>query len=213
MPGYAVLDLETTGFSPARGDRIVEIGIVSLDPAGDSEGEWGTLVNPQRNVGATRVHHITARDVVAAPTMAELAPQLIEVLRGRVLVAHNASFDVPFLTAELNRAGVHLPAAKLPQLCTMRLAPNFLVTPTRKLDDCCRAAGVSLVNAHSALGDARATAMLFAHYMHFRDMNGRTDMPGPAVWARWDAEVARAERYAWPQATCCDRPVHLVLRG
>lgn len=202
MSGYAVLDLETTGFSPAGGDRIVEIGIVDLGVGGESEREWTTLVNPQRAVGATRVHHITAHDVADAPTMAELASELIELLRGRVVVAHNAAFDVPFLTAELARVGVPLAPARVPQLCTMRLSSYFLTTRTRRLEDCCQAAGISLVDAHSALGDARATARLLVHYMNC-----------PVQCPPWQAELARAQSYRWPELLDVCPPAHLLPRG
>lgn len=201
MSGYAVLDLETTGFSPARGDRIVEIGIVALGPGGETESEWTTLVDPQRVVGATRVHHITERDVAGAPTMAQLAPELIEQLRGRVVVAHNSAFDVPFLTAELNRVGVPLAEGRVPQLCTMRLSHYFLDIPKRRLEDCCRAAGIRLIDAHSALGDARATARLLVHYM-------ACDVPCPP----WQAEVARARVYPWPQLLPVGGQARLVPR-
>ncbi|SER91444.1 DNA polymerase-3 subunit epsilon [Propionibacterium cyclohexanicum] len=200
MPGYAVLDLETTGFSWARGDRIVEIGIVALGAGGEPEGEWTTLVNPQRMVGATRVHHITTSDVADAPTMGELAPQLVEQLRGRIVVAHNCAFDVPFLVAELTRAGVPLPGERMPQLCTMRLSHYFLEPASRRLEDCCRAAGIRLVDAHSALGDARAAAQLLVHYM-----NSKVACPP------WQAELNRAPSYRWPELSA-GGAAHLLPR-
>lgn len=188
MAGYAVLDLETTGFSPARGDRIIEIGLVRLDPAGAIDDEWSTLVNPRRSMRATRVHHITSDDVAKAPTMSQLAPELVDRLRGRVIVAHNSSFDVGFLTAELRNAGMTIPPETIPNVCTMRQSTRFLQAKSRRLVDCCAAAGVSLVNAHSALGDARATAELFGHYL----AAAGDELP-------WQSVVDRAETYPWPR--------------
>lgn len=109
MP-FAVIDLETTGFSPARGDKIVEIGIVLVDDDGAIEHEWGTLVNPKRDVGPTHVHGIRASDVVAAPLFADVAAHVASLLSGRTLVAHNQAFDVRFLRAELAATGIHIPA-------------------------------------------------------------------------------------------------------
>lgn len=197
----AVLDLETTGFSPARGDRIIEIGLVRLDPQGHVDDEWSTLVNPRRTVRATRVHHITSADVAAAPTMAELAPGLVDKLRDRVVVAHNSSFDVGFLTAELRTAGMTIPPEPIPSVCTMRQSTRFLHARSRRLVDCCEAAGVSLRDAHSALGDARATAELFGHYL--RAAGG--ELP-------WQDVVDRARRYPWPQALFVEPQTHLVQR-
>jgi DNA polymerase-3 subunit epsilon len=59
VDGFAVIDFETTGFSPARGDRAVEVGVVLLARDGVREGEWDTLLNPMRDVGASWVHGIT----------------------------------------------------------------------------------------------------------------------------------------------------------
>lgn len=207
MSGFAVLDLETTGFSPARGDRIVEIGIVLLDERGERQGEWTTLVQPGRSVGATAVHHITREDVAGAPTMGQLTGRLLAQLRGRVVVAHNATFDVPFLDAELRRVGTDLPPEQMPWACTMRLGRRLLSPPppTFKLADCCRAAGVGLHDAHSALGDARAAAGLFEVYLAIDA--GR---PGPAPWA---SARRRAERYPWPTGIVDPADAPLVPRS
>jgi DNA polymerase-3 subunit epsilon len=94
MAGYAVLDFETTGLFPSH-DRVIEVAVVHVDETGTITGQWDTLVNPQRDLGAQRIHHITSAEVMDAPTFAEIAPKLIELLSGRVLVAHNASFDTP----------------------------------------------------------------------------------------------------------------------
>ncbi|MFJ2034089.1 PolC-type DNA polymerase III [Streptosporangium sp. NPDC087985] len=75
-PGYLVIDLETTGLHPSRHDRIVEIGIVHLDPAGQVTGEWSTLVNPGRDLGSQHVHGINAADVRYAPTFNGIAATL-----------------------------------------------------------------------------------------------------------------------------------------
>ncbi|SYZ34095.1 DNA polymerase III polC-type [Propionibacterium australiense] len=207
MPGYAVLDLETTGFSPRRGDRIVEIGIVLLDEQGRSQGEWGTLIQPWRDVGATSVHHITDRDVAAAPTLEQVTGRLIAQLRGRLVIAHNASFDVSFLDTELRRVGAELPPEPMPSVCTMRLGRTLLSPrpPTFKLADCCRAAGVSLRHAHSALGDARATAELFGVYL---DIASALDGPAP-----WSGAGGRAEHYAWPVGLADPVDAPLLLRS
>ena len=87
MSGYAVVDLETTGLRPSWHDRIVEIGIVLLDPDGEQEVTWETLVNPQRDLGPQEVHGIAAADVLAAPTFADVAGPVAD------------------LRAELDRAG------------------------------------------------------------------------------------------------------------
>ncbi|ATE57849.1 exonuclease domain-containing protein [Actinosynnema pretiosum] len=150
--GYAVVDVETTGFR--RSDRVVEVAVVQLDRDRRVTGEWCTLLNPGRDLGPQHVHRIRAADVWGAPTFALAAGALARRLAGRVLVAHNLAFDARFLAAEFGRVGVD---ADFDGLCTMRLSGG-----RRSLRDCCADAGVPLLDAHSALADARAAAALFA---------------------------------------------------
>lgn len=176
--GYAVIDLETTGFSPARGDRIVEIGVVLIDDSGAVEGEWTTLVNPQRDVGATHVHGIRASDVVDAPLFGDVAAHLVNLLSGRTLAAHNQEFDLRFLRAELAGQGYMLPATYA-ALCTMLWARASF--GAAKLRDVCAVLAIENTAAHAALGDARATAAVVTALMH---AVGRTN--------RWEADVLSA---------------------
>ena len=105
MGQYAVIDVETTGLSPAQNHRILEVAVVLADDNGNLVDEWETLVNPLREVGAAEIHGLTAADVYAAPTFDEILPELVSLLSGRMLVAHNLAFDARFLAAEFARAG------------------------------------------------------------------------------------------------------------
>ena len=156
VQGFAAIDMETTGLSP-RVDRVVEIAVIQLDCGLAPCGEFATLINPGRDIGATHVHRITARDVAGAPRFEQVAPMLLDVLRGRVVVAHNVQFDVRFLHAEFARLGIGLP--ELPVMCTMQLAPRYLRgLPARSLAACCLAAGIALDGAHAATVDVGGPA-------------------------------------------------------
>jgi DNA polymerase-3 subunit epsilon len=122
-------------------------------------------VNPQRDVAATEVHGLSAADVYAAPTFAQIAGELKSLLECRVPVAHNLAFDAPFLAAEFERAGYPVPLTTTSGLCTMRLASCYLSGGRRTLEACCDSIGCPVECAHAALDDARATARLLAHYM------------------------------------------------
>jgi DNA polymerase-3 subunit epsilon len=163
-PLFAVVDLETTGFSPLVGDRVVEIGIVRIAGDGCTVDEYATLVNPLRDVGPTHVHGITQEDVAHAPTFAEVVGDVLSRLAGVIFVAHNARYDRDFLSAELSSAGIFLPA--IPSLCTLklgyRLHPELV---NHRLGTCCEAAGLVHGGPHSAIEDARATAHLLTHYL------------------------------------------------
>jgi len=202
MSGYAVVDLETTGFAASKSDRVVEIAVVLVSENGQIEGEWATLVNPGRDVGPTHIHGITAAEVIGAPPFAALAPRVLESVSGRTIVAHNSRFDTGFLAAELQRAGVPLAELPLPSLCTMEWAPAFLSAQSRRLEDCCAAAGIAIENAHSALGDARATAGLLTVYLSC------CGFPTP-----WHQANERCGCYPWPVYTGEARPVPLVERS
>ena len=99
-----------------------------------------------------------------APTFEQIAPQLVELLSGRVLIAHNASFDTRFLLAELDRAGYRIDG-RPDALCTMRMAREFLPGAGRSLADCCAALDIEIGDAHRASADALATARLLQHYI------------------------------------------------
>ncbi|MFD4639521.1 exonuclease domain-containing protein [Lentzea sp. NPDC058436] len=99
--GYAVVDVATTGPSPA--DRVIEVAVVHLDASGRRTDEWCTLVDPRRDFG-TR-HGISPADVRRAPQFAGVAGELAARLAGRVLAAQDLTFCQGFLTAEYARLG------------------------------------------------------------------------------------------------------------
>ena len=156
--GFAVVDLETTGFEAYGRDRIVEIAIVRVDAFGHELGVFETLIDPLRPPGPTRVHGISSAMLRHAPAFAEVASSVLAWLDGVVVVAHNAAFEEAFLSAELQRAGYRVP--RLPALDTLALAQQHVPTGDHRLGTVCDWAGIELVDAHTALGDALATAHL-----------------------------------------------------
>src|SRR5688500_1267974 len=136
---YAVIDVETTGFSPATGDRIVEIAIARVDARGRIEDEYSTVLNPGRDVGPVFVHGISNSEVQDAPRFEDVAGELLDRLDGAVVVAHNAVFEERFLAAEFGRLGLQLPLN--PALCSLWLARRTMRTPNHKLTTLARAAG------------------------------------------------------------------------
>lgn len=163
MDGYAVLDVETTGFSPRTGDRVVEIAVVLLDCDGRREAEWDSLVNPLRGVGATWVHGISDDDVVCAPAFDRIAGHLAEMFRGRVIVAHNLDFDARFVAAEFDLLGHPVGLDRTAGLCTMRMAQRH-TSGKCTLEACCARWAIALDGSHRALTDARASAGLLSMF-------------------------------------------------
>lgn len=202
---YAVIDVESTGIFPAGNDRILEVAVVRLDATGESRDEFVTLVNPNRDVGPTHLHGIRPGDVIGAPTFAEVAPHLLRLLSGCVVVGHNVRFDLEFLRYEMLRLGLQLP--RLACTCTLQLAAHASVNcRSRKLADVCDALGIALSSAHSALDDARAAARVFAHLRNtpvpiyekdedseafLLEVDALRPAPEPKVWTRRAAAEER----------------------
>jgi DNA polymerase III subunit epsilon len=177
---YAVVHVETTGLSPAKGDRIVEIAIARVDARGRIEDEYATLVNPGRDVGPIFVHGISNTEVLDAPTFEEIAGELLARMDGAVVVAHNAAFAERFLAAEFARMGVTLPLN--PALCSLWLARRTLRAPNHRLDTLARVVGLPLADAHTATADVRTIAallpqMLAIHGQPLRYLTGLRPMP------------------------------------
>jgi DNA polymerase-3 subunit epsilon len=155
---FVVLDLETTGGAP-DGGGITEIGAVKVR-GGEELGVLGTLVNPGEVIPPfiTVLTGITQAMVLPAPPIERVLPSLLEFLRGAVLVAHNAPYDVGFLKAACIRHGYTWPALRV--LDTAALARRVLTrdeVPNRKLGTLAAYFRATVSPTHRALDDARAT--------------------------------------------------------
>lgn len=119
LPCYVLLDLETTGGNPVH-DRITEIAAVRIE-GGREVARWSTLVNPGTPISAfiQNLTGITNAMVADAPGFDEVAPRLLDILKGAVLVAHNVRFDHGFLLNEFTRVDHSL---RVKTLCTVRLS-------------------------------------------------------------------------------------------
>lgn len=183
----AVVDVETTGLSPWRHNRVVEIAVVLLDREGNNLDEYETLVNPGRDVGPTSIHGITATDVLNAPSFSEIAGDVVALLsRAAVLAGHNVTFDRNFLISEFERLPARFP--DVPLFCTCAQLGR------QNLAACCAELGIELDSSagdfHSALFDARATAKIVAHLV----AEEPSLVPLPATRIAWPSLVAKRAR-------------------
>jgi len=164
QPGFVVFDIETTGLSPTS-DRMIEIGLIRTDNLGNPLAYWSSLINPQQAMTATEIHGISDKDVTNSPTFEAVLDQVLPRIRGQVLAAHNAEFDISFLRVELARVGWELP--KTPALCTMEESQNFIPgLSRRRLQDCIEALGIDQAVEHRALGDASLATALVNFYLN-----------------------------------------------
>ena len=97
-----VLDTETTGLDPQKGDRLVEIGCVELVNLIATGKTWHRYFNPQRDMpdGAFQVHGLSEEFLADKPLFAQDSDEFLEFLGDAQLVIHNAEFDMRFLNAE-----------------------------------------------------------------------------------------------------------------
>ncbi|WP_153099649.1 3'-5' exonuclease family protein [Paraburkholderia hayleyella] len=145
------VDLETTG-GAAASDRITEVGVVELGPAGVSR--WSTLVDPQQPIPPfiQQLTGITHEMVQGAPTFEMIAAMLFQRLDGKLFVAHNASFDRGFLQSAFRRAGFSF---NPDVLCTVRLSRALFPAEKRHgLDALVERHALLPSDRHRALADA-----------------------------------------------------------
>jgi DNA polymerase-3 subunit epsilon len=156
---FVVIDLETTGWSPDVAG-ITEVGAVRVR-AGQMLGELAILVNPGGPVPAEITELTGLRDdmLTMAPPIGSVLPALLGFAGDCVVTAHNAPFDLGFLTAACQAAGMAWPVA--PVLDTLPLARALIApdeVPDCKLATLAAHFGVREEPRHRALADARATA-------------------------------------------------------
>jgi DNA polymerase III subunit epsilon len=156
---FAIVDIETTGGSPAGGG-ITEIAVLIHDGE-EVTREFQTLVNPGHSV-PTYITGLTGIDnsmVMDAPTFEEIADELWDLLDGRVFVAHQVNFDYSFIREAFLKNGRLLNSSRI---CTVRLARKvFPGLGSYSLGRLCESQKIPILARHRAMGDARATAILF----------------------------------------------------
>ncbi len=154
-----VFDFETTGLD-AREDRIVEVGAIKL-VNGEAVDEFSTLVNPGILIPdhISSISGINNQMVADKPSIETVLPKMLEFISGSLLFAHNADFDMAFLTANASRLGYEL---HLPCFCTFKLSRQLLPQlESRSLDRLAQHYGLSFVSRHRSIGDAQVTATVF----------------------------------------------------
>jgi DNA polymerase-3 subunit epsilon len=155
---FIVVDVETTGTRPTAGDRVTEVAAVRVCN-GVATVVFDSLINPERAIPSsiTAITNISWAMVKDAPRFGEVCDQLLGVLEGHVFVAHNASFDWRFISAEVERATRRRLHGRT--LCTVRLARKLLPQLSRRnLDSVTAYYGIDIGARHRAGGDALATA-------------------------------------------------------
>lgn len=177
MPPIAILDFETTGLSPAEGDRATEVAIVLME--GDRVvGRFQSLMNAGVRINSFIEAYtgITNEMIESAPPASEVMAEAAQFVGDAPLVAHNASFDRRFWEAEMARLDR---ASPQPFACTMLLSRRlYPEARSFKLGSLAAYHDLSFSGrAHRAMADAEVAAALLARIR--RDLERRYDVPDP----------------------------------
>src|SRR5438445_13700312 len=133
-----VLDSETIGLDPLRGDRLVEIGCVEIFNRMPTGQTFHRHINPERDIPAEAfaVHGLSTAFLASKPLFAEVVEEFLEFIADAPLVIHNASFDISFINAELDRIK-RVPIVRDRLVDTLLLARRKHPGVSNKLDDLC----------------------------------------------------------------------------
>lgn len=201
MTREIVLDTETTGLNPAEGHRIVEIGALEMINHVPTGKTFHVYINPERPIDpdAIAVHGITDERVAGEPVFADIADAFIEFLGASKLVIHNASFDMGFINAELERLGQpQLPADRA--IDTLMLARRKFPGAQASLDALCRRFNID--NSHRELHGAMVDTDLLAD-VYIELIGGR--QPGLTLNVS-DQAVATDQTGSMPSVSRTMRP-------
>ena len=159
-----VLDTETTGLDPIRGDRLVEVGCIELFNRMPTGQSFHRYMNPERDMPAEAfaVHGLSTGFLASKPLFSEVVEEFLAFIGDAPLVIHNASFDISFINAELDRI-------KRPLILKERLVDTLLLARRKhpgvsnRLDDLCSRYAIdnSRRTKHGALLDAELLAEVY----------------------------------------------------
>jgi DNA polymerase-3 subunit epsilon len=173
------LDTETTGLSPAQGDRVIELGCVEMVNRAATGRTFHYYLNPQGksiDAGAQAVHGISTAFLADKPVFKDIAADFIDFIKDAEVVIHNAPFDIGFLNAELERVGLKpmKVASNSSVTDTLVLAKNQYPGKRNSLDGLCDRFAVnrSNRNLHGALLDARLLAEVYLNLTRSQESLG-----------------------------------------
>jgi DNA polymerase-3 subunit epsilon len=220
-----VLDTETTGLDPLRGDRLVEIGCIEIFNRMPTGQTYHVYINPERDMPAEAfaVHGLSTEFLASKPLFSEIVDEFLGFIADTPLVIHNAFFDISFINAELERI-------KRPVIVKDRLVDTLLLARRKhpgvsnRLDDLCSRYSIdnSRRTKHGALLDAELLAEVYIDLIGARQSqlilatetqvtisSGYGDMPRRQREVPLAPRITEAEREAHRAfvATLGDKPI------
>ncbi|MEQ1652855.1 MAG: DNA polymerase III subunit epsilon [Hyphomicrobium sp.] len=163
-----ILDTETTGLDPKKGDRLIEIGCIEIFNRIPTGREYHCFINPERDVPveAQNIHGLSTDFLKDKPLFRKVAKDFLAFIGNDTLVIHNAQFDIGFLNFELERTG--LPALSFDRVVdTLALARRKHPAGPNNLDALCKRYGIdnSKRTKHGALVDSLLLAEIYVELL------------------------------------------------
>lgn len=194
-----VLDTETTGLDPRKGDRLIEIGCVEIVNRIPTGREFHRFINPERDVPAEAeaVHGLSTQFLLDKPLFADVAGEFMDFIAGDMLVIHNATFDVGFLNMELER--LNISGISMSRVVdTLQLARRKHPAGPNNLDALCKRYGIdnSKRIKHGALMDSLLLAEVYLELLGERQasLGLRAERSGTGSGNRRDGQSAPLTR-------------------
>jgi DNA polymerase-3 subunit epsilon len=208
-----VLDTETTGLDPLRGDRLVEVGCVELFNRMPTGQTFHRYMNPEREMSAEAfaVHGLSTQFLADKPFFHEVVDEFLEFIGDAPLVIHNASFDISFINAELDRIKRRaIPRDRL--VDTLLLARRKHPGVSNRLDDLCSRYAIdnSRRTKHGALLDAELLAEVYVDLIGARQSVLVLATEATEIRVGASGEMPRRQRAVplAPRVTDADRDAH-----
>ena len=208
-----ILDTETTGLDPLRGDRLVEIGCVEIFNRMPTGITFHRHINPEREMPAEAfaVHGLSTEFLASKPLFAHVVEEFLEFIGDAPLVIHNASFDVGFINAELDRIKrAAIPRERL--VDTLLLARRKHPGVSNRLDDLCSRYAIdnSHRTKHGALLDAELLAEVYVDLVGARQSQLLLASEGEEIRINAAGDAPRRQRLTplAPRISDAEREAH-----
>src|SRR3954447_14967483 len=208
-----ILDTETTGLDPLRGDRLVEIGCVEIFNRMPTGQTYHCHINPERDMPAEAfaVHGLSTEFLASKPLFTEVVDEFLAFIGDAPLVIHNASFDISFINAELDRIKrVAIPRDRL--VDTLLLARRKHPGVSNRLDDLCSRYAIdnSRRTKHGALLDAELLAEVYVDLVGARQSQLILTQDSQEIRVGAAGDTPRRQRHIplAPRVTDAEREAH-----
>ena len=192
-----VLDTETTGLDPLRGDRLVEVGCIELFNRMPTGQTFHRYMNPEREMTAEAfaVHGLSTEFLADKPFFHEVVEEFLAFIGDAPLVIHNASFDISFINAELDRLK-RAPISRERLVDTLLLARRKHPGVSNRLDDLCSRYAIdnSRRTKHGALLDAELLAEVYVDLIGARQSQLILASESRAIRLDGSGETLRRQR-------------------